>query len=404
MRRSPFLCFVLFVAVSVSYAQVAQQIADAPWQTKTVGKGVVWKHHHFTSLFNSQQDVHIMEANLNTAGVTVRFPYSTGSTRYPVSDFAGTMNGSAAAAVNGQFFDSAGSTQYLRVNGTLINTSNAGADDRGAIGVDSADEVTMLREPSGGWGTVSRRHLMTCGPVLVANGAIQAFASTDFAQGRHPRTAVGITGANRLLVVVVDGRSATAAGMSLRELAQVFTAFGTTTAVNYDGGGSSTAWVRGEANDGVVNNPSDGQERAVTNSIAVVAPPADVILDTDVLAASANWSIGTSAADKFGPNYRFHLTEPVSDVATWTHKTLQTRDYEVYAWWSQGSNRSTVAPYVISRTGGSTTVKKNQQTGGGMWQTLGVYNMTRGTNTVGVSCWTTAGYVVIADAIKVVAR
>src|SRR5690606_33450678 len=152
-------------------------------------------------------------ANLNNELVTVRFPYSTGTNRKTVSAFAGTLQGTAAAAVNGQFFDSDGSTQYLRVDNNLIASTNPGADMSGAIGVTGSDDVSVLQRPGAGWDSVARRHLVACGPVLVANGTARTFANTSFAQDRHPRTAVGITGNNRLLMVVVDGRSANSAGM-----------------------------------------------------------------------------------------------------------------------------------------------------------------------------------------------
>lgn len=110
------------------------------------------------------------------------------------------------------------------------------------------------------------------------------------------------------------------------------------------------------------------------------------------------------AADKYGSDYKYRATQPTSDLAQWTWRTLQARHYEVYAWWSQGTNRSASAPYVIQRAGGSTTVYKNQQTNGGAWRSLGTFNMNTGENTVSLSCWTTTGFVVIADAIKIVAR
>lgn len=129
--------------------------------------------------------------------------------------------------------------------------------------------------------------------------------------------------------------------------------------------------------------------------------PPDIILDTNAVVASTNWITATSATDKYGPNYRFRHTESASDPATWNWTAPQSRNYEVYAWWSQGSNRSATAPYMISRSGGSTTVYKNQQTGGGSWQSLGTYSINAGNNTVRLSCWTTPGFVVIADAIRI---
>lgn len=97
-------------------------------------------------------------------------------------------------------------------------------------------------------------------------------------------------------------------------------------------------------------------------------------------------------------------TAAVSDAATWTYSVPQARNYEVYAWWSQGTNRSASAPYVVYYGASSSTVPKNQQTGGGTWQSLGTYPLNAGTNQVKLSCWTTTGFFVMADAIKIVAR
>ncbi|MGI8905331.1 MAG: hypothetical protein ACR2IE_02440 [Candidatus Sumerlaeaceae bacterium] len=47
---------------------------------------------------------------------------------------------------------------------------------------------------------------------------------------------------------------------------------------------------------------------------------------------------------------------------------------------------------------------QNQQINGGVWQSLGTFYLLSGTNSVKLSCWTTTGYVVMADAIRVVAR
>lgn len=117
-------------------------------------------------------------------------------------------------------------------------------------------------------------------PVLVADSALGPTVDTEgapgFANGRHPRTAVGIAdGGRRLLLVVVDGRQAPYSdGMTLRELANLMRALGAPAALNLDGGGS-TAMVVAEPEQGgamqVVNRPSDATgERAVGNALAIV--------------------------------------------------------------------------------------------------------------------------------------
>jgi len=115
--------------------------------------------------------------------------------------------------------------------------------------------------------------------------------------------------------------------------------------------------------------------------------------------ASANWSTGTSATDKYGSNYRFRTTGAVSDAATWAFDIPVAGSYTIQAWWSQGANRSITAPYILPD---SSIVYKNQQANGGSWQTLGTLNLATGTNNVQLSCWTSNGTVVVGDAIRLV--
>jgi beta-lactamase superfamily II metal-dependent hydrolase len=141
---------------------------------------------------------------------------------------------------------------------------------------------------------------------------------------------------------------------------------------------------------------------SVTSANASLTVKVNVILDNSNagFTASATWTTGTSATDKYGTNYRYRNTASVSDPATWAANLGNTGSYTVSAWWSQGINRSTNAPYIVYHSTGSTTVYKNQQANGGTWQSLGVYNLTAGTNRVSLSCWTTTGFVVIGDAVK----
>jgi N-acetyl-anhydromuramyl-L-alanine amidase AmpD len=116
----------------------------------------------------------------------------------------------------------------------------------------------------------------------------------------------------------------------------------------------------------------------------------------DAPAVSAGWSTGTSAADKYGADYKFKSTAAVSDPAVWTNN-LTGGTYDISAWWPAGANRSATAPYILPN---GATVNKNQQVNGGSWQALGTIGIAGGTNTTKLSCWTTTGYVVVADAIK----
>lgn len=116
--------------------------------------------------------------------------------------------------------------------------------------------------------------------------------------------------------------------------------------------------------------------------------------------ASSNWWASTSTAGYYGTNYHARATASVSDAATWTASIPSAGNYQVYAWWTAGTNRAASAPYIVYYNGGSATVNKNQQSSGGQWNLLGTYNFAAGSNQVKLSCWTTVGYYVIADAVK----
>lgn len=132
------------------------------------------------------------------------------------------------------------------------------------------DEVKITHSLGAKWDQTV--HALGAGPMLVKEGSVflttklEDFGS-DIAGGRAPRTAVGITGEGKILLVAVDGRRSDSAGMSLLELALLMQELGALDAMNLDGGGSTAMVIH----DKVVNNPSGGGERKVGNALTVVA-------------------------------------------------------------------------------------------------------------------------------------
>jgi len=105
---------------------------------------------------------------------------------------------------------------------------------------------------------------------LVKNGAI---VKQDVA-GVHPRSAIGIKADGGIVTVVVDGRqNATSVGVTLAEMASIMKDLGAVHAFTFDGGGSSTMVTRnhGDENPSLINRPSDGSERAVSNSLLFIS-------------------------------------------------------------------------------------------------------------------------------------
>lgn len=104
------------------------------------------------------------------------------------------------------------------------------------------------------------------GPVLIQNGQVKISNNEEmkFAgkaiHDRHPRTAIGYTKDGHIIIFVSEGRSESAAGLTLPQMAKILQELGCEEALNLDGGGSSCMIINGKK----VNYPSDkGEERSV---------------------------------------------------------------------------------------------------------------------------------------------
>lgn len=91
------------------------------------------------------------------------------------------------------------------------------------------------------------------GPVLLQNGEIKITNNEElkFAgkaiDDKHPRTAMGYTKDNKLIILVIEGRNpGKAEGATLTQEAQIFKDLGCREALNLDGGGSSCMLVNGK--------------------------------------------------------------------------------------------------------------------------------------------------------------
>src|SRR5690606_27347154 len=97
-------------------------------------------------------------------------------------------------------------------------------------------------------------------------------ASGSLNKNVEPRTAVGLLNERTVVFIIVDGRRAEhSQGISMQDLAKMFSAIGANYAINLDGGGSTTYLLKN--NDGVLetrNKPSGDSERAVANAWTVV--------------------------------------------------------------------------------------------------------------------------------------
>ncbi len=115
------------------------------------------------------------------------------------------------------------------------------------------------------------------GDLLVSDGRITDSSEwTDSIRRRNPRTAVGIKEDGSIVFYVIDGRvSGHSGGLTLDELAQKMLELGCVTALNLDGGGSTTLACEaiGEDDISIRNQPSDGKLRKCAVFLLLAAVP-----------------------------------------------------------------------------------------------------------------------------------
>lgn len=108
------------------------------------------------------------------------------------------------------------------------------------------------------------------GTLLVKDGKIANFTHNIY--GSNPRTAVGVSrDGGTLYLITIDGRQASSIGVSQTEFAEILIEKGIYTAMNLDGGGSTTMVTRrlGDESSTVENSPSDKTLRNVPNAIGI---------------------------------------------------------------------------------------------------------------------------------------
>lgn len=113
-------------------------------------------------------------------------------------------------------------------------------------------------KPSAHFSKWKMRTVIGGGPVLIQSGEINISNNEErkFAgkavDNLEPRTAIGYTRDHKLIILVCEGRSKKAAGLSLTQLATILKDIGCIEALNLDGGGSSCMLVNGKE----INTPS----------------------------------------------------------------------------------------------------------------------------------------------------
>ncbi len=200
----------------------------------------------------------------------------------------------AIAAVNAGFFSLADGNPaaLLKTHGELVSATDR---PRGAVGVldkdgrvrllfdqvtarirpdrrrIGADYRTRLGSSAKDWARA--RHAVSGAGLLMLDGrALTEWRAERIAAGfdttRHPRTLIGVDDDEAIWLITIDGRNPEISlGMSFVEMQGLARRLGLRSALNLDGGGSTTMVAGGT----IVNHPSDAAgPREVSDAILVV--------------------------------------------------------------------------------------------------------------------------------------
>jgi len=118
----------------------------------------------------------------------------------------------------------------------------------------------------------------------------------------------------------------------------------------------------------IVDN-EDAEFSKTPNAVTVIVNDRD----TNFAKTASNGGEWKSGTGQEAYNEDIYYTKSEGDyTALWT-PNLAAGEYEVYARWTESSNRSTAVPYTINHAGGSNTVNVNQRQNGGKWVYLGTF-------------------------------
>lgn len=272
----PIIILVYLAPFNPIYSQATlENVAGINWHEEELAPGIFQLNYHDT-LFRSRQSINALQITM-TDRYEAHVAYLD-SSRITLKELA--KDQSSMAAINGSFFNMkrGGAVVFLQANNQIITHPNpdAPAHIRKAALALKDGNLAVIEEPAAGWLEITDKYedIMVSGPLLLYDNKKAVIDSNKFSNTRHPRSAVCIAQNSQVFLIAVDGRHAgKAAGVTIPELQQLTERLDCKDAINLDGGGSTTLWVKDK---GVINYPSDNKQfnhqgdRAIANGLVIV--------------------------------------------------------------------------------------------------------------------------------------
>ena len=283
MKRNLLLGIVLAVcSLGIVKGQTVSDslaIVSAQWKIESPQKGIIHKYVSIPQLYQVPQSISLIEID---PGAGLKVGVTVSDKMRETSKMASEQG--AIASINGSYFDMkrGNSVCFLKVDRQVVDTTTLGEFARRVTGAVSIRKGKMKiiswnrqieKQYKGKKGIV-----LASGPLMLKDGRYcdWSLCEKDFIRTKHPRSAVALTKDGKILFITVDGRFPKhAGGVSIPELAHLIRILGGKDAINLDGGGSTTLWLSGAPDNGIVNYPCDNKrfdhrgERTVPNILYI---------------------------------------------------------------------------------------------------------------------------------------
>ena len=254
-------------------------IVKAKWQKTKLEKGIEARTALFENLYKGPQAVSIIEISPKSKR---KFDIAYDHKMVRTSEMAAAHNG--VAAINGSYYDMKHGTSvcFHKIDENVIDwtgRAELGARVNGAVRTrDGKMEILDWSLEIEETYKENKGTVLSSGPIMLKEGRIADFSkcSGSFIETKHPRSAIFTTRKGTIVFITVDGRSRdNSIGVSIPEFAHLVRVLGGEDAINLDGGGSSTLWLKNAPEGGILNYPCDNRkfdhkgERRVSNIIYV---------------------------------------------------------------------------------------------------------------------------------------
>mgnify|MGYP003297401818 FL=1 len=254
-------------------------IVSTQWESTVASEGIIHKRAQVPSLYKGPQHISLIEIPANRK---LHYGIGVDETMVRISQLAPEHQ--ALAAINGSFYNmqKGNSVCYLRFGKEVVDTTTTQEFKLRVTGAVYTHKKKLRILP---WNQEieakyhkKKGSMLASGPLLMEDGKTSDWSMCDssFIATKHPRSAIFTTKDKKTVLITVDGRSkGNAIGVRIPELAHLIRILGGEDALNLDGGGSTTLWMKEAPDNGVVNCPSDNGkfdhqgERRIPNIIYV---------------------------------------------------------------------------------------------------------------------------------------